>query len=1218
MGQKFIRLIGIVILGVVVFKVVLSQSSAAPPKTVEVLPESAFPAGSGMNQGEVPVTRVVYVTATPLPTPTAAPTEEAAEKTAESNPLAVIEQSPDTRIGIDMQPTFRLVFNRFIPPGALDSLLTVEPEIELTTHWESGNVLLIRPLSPLEGETQYTFNINKALMGVDGISMTHSYAWTYMTKSLVARQTYEILADGRESVNLHFNYAIEPTSLSWTMMPSATGDLSWSADNKRLTFTTHGPLLAGSRYAIELGDQLYQLNGQPAPQQKEINVFTDDLTTGREPQSGSSDNNLFTTLKIPFRKTVNKQQVAAGLTIDPEPLKPIEIIWDGNTLLADLYLASDTYYTVRIERHDLIDLAGNQISGSAIHWGFRTKEIARLAGFGNGPKLQTLQVENDLKRPEIDYSFYRDVQPVPVSFELYEMTLADWQTAPAMDVYGVSAERPLITWEEAPPPFDEERYFHTHATSIPEGVDPGFYRLTMKVFDQPQDHLAILITDVALAFRLEGQTMLAWVVDIETLTPITADVTLYQDSQSVLTGQTDQDGFVSLSVAGLPIDENEGPLFTITAEAGEQFTIATLAYPWHSFTTQREEPPPYSLHITMDRPVYQAGDTAHIRVVLRQSNQGRLEVLPPGQTVTATLKGRDSNHNLIESAPIYLTTGEYGVAYGEMVIPANFENSWGNYAAVYYRGVTKNLSFEVAEAQPDAAPIVRVTTAPIVGQGAQLEATIEVKDSNGVPLADQEVEIMLLESVGSDGCFGSGGINEWMVIETLETQARTDQNGQYSLAITAEMGYGSHRLYSDNNMEHSIAAVLATVEHDGATGKGFSVFEVASVNEELRWLPGNKVQAAGQPFLVQGTITDLLGAPVVGRTVSLRLHHVGDNDINYFYEPGQLISQVNGTSDAEGRLAMGLTVKEPGYYELRMVSQDSFGNEMLAYRPLYVTGSGESRNVPGLKLAMGSEDYLVGQTGQLVILAAEPGLAWLTMVNQNGTRNETITLTEPVTVLDLPFTAADAPWLYVQVDMWRQSRDEVSEHEYYGSSYSRRDGDLLSRSLSVQVTDLDKNLTVTVVETGEVNAAGQTAVTLQVLNGRGEPIAAEVALSIVNDALYSHFPNHSSEQYSSLFIRPSISHSLYHSLAPRRDLSYQYGGGCGCGGGWWGDIRLPGLGNELPSFWFPGLHTDFNGQVTILVTLPENPDGWHFSASAITADGQVGEGGGQLAVNSEG
>jgi uncharacterized protein YfaS (alpha-2-macroglobulin family) len=119
-------------------------------------------------------------------------------------------------------------------------------------------------------------------------------------------------------------------------------------------------------------------------------------------------------------------------------------------------------------------------------------------------------------------------------------------------------------------------------------------------------------------------------------------------------------------------------------------------------------------------------------------------------------------------------------------------------------------------------------------------------------------------------------------------------------------------------------------------------------------------------------------------------------------------------------------------------------------------------------------------------------------------------------------------------------------------------------------------------------------------------------MSIVSQSLYSHFPDHSRPQYSSLFVRPTFNHQIYHSLAPQRDLSYQFFGGCGCGGGWWSDTRLPAVANDQPGFWFPALQTDFNGQATVLVTLPDNAAGWHVSASAITADGQVGEFSGQL------
>src|SRR5690606_16932908 len=41
--------------------------------------------------------------------------------------------------------------------------------------------------------------------------------------------------------------------------------------------------------------------------------------------------------------------------------------------------------------------------------------------------------------------------------------------------------------------------------------------------------------------------------------------------------------------------------------------------------------------------------------------------------------------------------------------------------------------------------------------------------------------------------------------------------------------------------------------------------------------------------------------------------------------------------------------------------------------------------------------------------------------------------------------------------------------------------------------------------------------------------------------------------------------------------------------------------------WFPALHTDFNGEVKVTVTLPDSLTSWRLTAKATTADTQVGE-----------
>ena len=66
------------------------------------------------------------------------------------------------------------------------------------------------------------------------------------------------------------------------------------------------------------------------------------------------------------------------------------------------------------------------------------------------------------------------------------------------------------------------------------------------------------------------------------------------------------------------------------------------------------------------------------------------------------------------------------------------------------------------------------------------------------------------------------------------------------------------------------------------------------------------------------------------------------------------------------------------------------------------------------------------------------------------------------------------------------------------------------------------------------------------------------------------------------------------------------GGGGGGGGG--GDLA----GNPRSNFpdtaeWVPVLHTDYNGETSVTITLPDNLTSWRLTAKAVTADTQVGE-----------
>jgi hypothetical protein len=333
MGHKVVRLLGMVFLTLLVFKVVLQHSSAEPTTGVRAAGENGLTAGSASAQGDVPVTRIIYVTATPQPEPIVTPTTETAAS-GRVEPLRVIERSPMQSRAAEIQPTFRLVFNKVVDSFSTQPFLTVEPEIDMAIYWESSSVLLVRPTAPLEAETRYTFTIGQNLEAIDGAKLPNIYRWSFQPVVLNASKMYELLPDGRDSLRVTFNYPIDPATVTWSTEPAAAGELIWDDDFKGVTFISQDVLLAGKSYWITLGESLRQPDGFPAPTAGELNIVVDKIVQGQQPAPGSNNNNLLVTIRIAFRKNVDQARVESGLQIIPEPTALADVRWEENTLLA--------------------------------------------------------------------------------------------------------------------------------------------------------------------------------------------------------------------------------------------------------------------------------------------------------------------------------------------------------------------------------------------------------------------------------------------------------------------------------------------------------------------------------------------------------------------------------------------------------------------------------------------------------------------------------------------------------------------------------------------------------------------------------------------------------------------------------------------------------------------------------------------------------------------
>ena len=144
----------------------------------------------------------------------------------------------------------------------------------------------------------------------------------------------------------------------------------------------------------------------------------------------------------------------------------------------------------------------------------------------------------------------------------------------------------------------------------------------------------------------------------------------------------------------------------------------------------------------------------------------------------------------------------------------------------------------------------------------------------------------------------------------------------------------------------------------------------------------------------------------------------------------------------------------------------------------------------------------------------------------------------------------------------------------------------------------------------DIRPGEDVAVTLRVTNHKGEPVSAELSLSLVDQSLVDFTGIEHGSLYQAFYYARSSTVGSYHSYGPSRLLYYPEWGGCGCGGccgGMLFDEAQPALTARSGSVWQPTLRTDHNGEVTATFRLPTGEVNWQLSVWAATADTQVGE-----------
>ena len=190
---------------------------------------------------------------------------------------------------------------------------------------------------------------------------------------------------------------------------------------------------------------------------------------------------------------------------------------------------------------------------------------------------------------------------------------------------------------------------------------------------------------------------------------------------------------------------------------------------------------------------------------------------------------------------------------------------------------------------------------------------------------------------------------------------------------------------------------------------------------------GGYLHHPDEPFTILAQVETIEGQPVDGRTLNLSLRRWNRSDYDY----NDVTQSTSLTTGPDGRANITFTIEEPGYYLLRLTGHDLLGNEISYERYVYAFdrdfSSWYGREDGGLSISADQEIYAPGDTAHLVIESGFSGPALLTLERGTTRREQPVTLTAPVTLVDVTIQEDDAPNIYVTINGWEAQDTTIHE-----------------------------------------------------------------------------------------------------------------------------------------------------------------------------------------------
>ncbi|MBP7766570.1 MAG: hypothetical protein KA113_15390 [Syntrophaceae bacterium] len=672
---------------------------------------------------------------------------------------------------------------------------------------------------------------------------------------------------------------------------------------------------------------------------------------------------------------------------------------------------------------------------------------------------------------------------------------------------------------------------------------------------------AALVTNLAAHFKQGRESSLVWVTTLDKGRPVPdADVTIRDCRDKVLwRGKTDASGIAAVSrklpgEGELPYcsfkededhqyryDESaslfglQGGLF-ITAQSGRDLTFVHSGWdsgiePWRFQLLQEPYQAPVIAHTVFDRTLLRAGDTVHMKHLLREHSPAGFRFYSRGKPpakMTITHAGSGQKYELP------LAWDAKGAAESVWAIPR--EARLGLYfinLQDYPSGTLRVEEYRIplmrGFLQPPASPLIRARAAQLdvgvqylaSGGAGNLPVTLraEVRPKYIAPFEGYE------EFVFANGAVAEGVTRRGSYDGTEEDDAgRTVKLPARNLTLDKT---GSLQVQIDNLPQADLPRELAAeLEFSDPNG------EISTVSSRVPLWPSQYLigirpdswTASREALAFQVAVLDITGAPVAGAPVKVRLlsrktYSHRKRLVGGFYAYEHTTETRSAGLICEGRTgAQGLlfcTARAPvaGNVILQAESTDAAGHKTVANRDIWVADKEdwwfEAGDSDRIDLLAEKKRYEPGDRAVFQVRMPFREATALVAVEREGILDAWVKpLSGKNPVIDVPVKASYAPNVYVSALV---VRGRVAGVAPTGMA------DLGKPAYKLGIGEIavgwkNAELKVTVTPGAKVYKVRDRArVNIRVLTAAGQPppAGAEAAVAVVDEGLLELMPNRS-------------------------------------------------------------------------------------------------------------